>query len=157
MATHKGDVIHYFSWILRKVEQRDETVDPHYTVHLPNAEAHRLRQQLLHLGPKLGWYIRRHSIDPDIVATMPERDLEEVERLVQEPAGWTLEATLRSPKKRADAGGLINVSIDIDGHHGRTMYPLLVIGAGAAGLVATLTMLLVMLLIAWDSKQNSRG
>ena len=25
MATHKGDVIHYFSWILRKVEKRPPT------------------------------------------------------------------------------------------------------------------------------------
>ena len=37
MATHKGDVIHYFSWILRKVE-----VSSPAEMDLPGLQLHRL-------------------------------------------------------------------------------------------------------------------
>ena len=33
MATHKGDVIHYFSWILRKVERRSGNAGKPHTCH----------------------------------------------------------------------------------------------------------------------------
>lgn len=130
--------------LLNTARLRDDEVDPKYTVRVTSADSGRLKEQLLHLGPKLGWYTQEGGAYDDIRATMPEQDIAEVERMVRHPVAWIIENTGKEAPASADRKRLINVTIDIDSTHGRTLWPIWAIVAGSTGFViGTMTVLMI--------------
>ena len=130
--------------LLKTARLRDELVDPEYTVHVNNADRERLKEQVLHLGPKLGWYTQEGGVHHDIMATMPEQDIAEVEQMARDPLAWVLKSTRSDTPAGAGPERLINLTIDLDGRHGRTLWPIWAIAAGIAGLLlAAVTVLMV--------------
>ena len=121
--------------LLNTARLRDDEIDPKYTAHVSKADSERLKEQLLHLGPKLGWYTQEGGAYDDIRATMPEHDIAEVERMVRDPVAWVLENIQSETPAGAEPTGLINVTIDIHGSHGRTTWPIWSITAGSIGLI----------------------
>ena len=57
MATHKGDVIHYFSWILRKVEPQS----PLETL-APGCSAETAAATLREAAPKVAKYVHQWTL-----------------------------------------------------------------------------------------------
>lgn len=131
--------------LLKTARLRDDEIDPEYTLRVSSADSERLKEQLLHLGPKLGWYTQKGGAYDDIRATMPEQDIAEVEQMVRDPVAWVLENIQRDTPASAEQKGLINVTIDINASYGRTLWPIWAIVAGIIGLLLAAIGVLVMM------------
>ena len=130
--------------LLNTARLRDDEIDPKYTVRVSNADSERLKEQLLHLGPELGWYTQEGGAYDDINATMPEQDIAEVEQMARDPLAWVMKTTRRDTPAGAGPERLVNLTIDLDGRHGRTLWPIWAIASGIAGLLlAAVTVLMV--------------
>ena len=134
------------SRLLHTAKLTDPNVDPSYTVHIPNADAKRFRWKFIETAPSLGWYARYQYARWDLQLTVPEKDLGAVEAMTQAPRQWLLDAMEKPPVSRVHDGPLVNVWINIDGYHGRPLWPFIPIGMGIAGLVAVLLFSLTLLI-----------
>ena len=132
---------HALPGINRLIEQarlRDPSIDPRYVIHMSKADTREFEAPILYLGARLGWLTHRGNFDREILATVPEADIPEIERMTQEPGVWLSEAMEREPAQTVRAGPVINVGIDLGGYHGRSLKPFIPIGTGIAGLAALL-------------------
>ena len=122
--------------LIAQAKLRDSRLEPRYRIPMVNTETERFRDWILRLGPRLGWLTHRGDRYSDIQATIPEGDLPEFERMVQDPHAWLQKAREREPAGQVKPGPLVNVSLDLDPYHGSSHWPLAPYGAGIAGLVA---------------------
>ena len=127
--------------------------DPHYIIHMPKSDTSGFETQVLHLGARLGWLTREGGIHSEVLATIPEEDLSEIERMTREPRAWLLEAMGREPAREVKPGPLINVGIDLDGFHGRSLRPFIPIGFGIAGLVAVLIAAIIIIAVQAEKRR----
>ena len=124
----------------------DYDVAPVYIVHIPSADASRFRSRLKETAPRLGWLAHFLYTRSDLRLTVPEADIKSVEAMTKGPQQWLLDAMEKSPVSRIDDGPLVNIVIDIDGYHGRHLWPFVPIGFGIAGLIADISISLALLM-----------
>ena len=132
--------------LLSAAKKADYTVDPIYTIHIPNADVRRFKNRLLETGPKLGWHIQWRLRTRELALTLPERDMESMEEMTRTPQEWLLEAMNRPAVTEVVDEPLINVLIKIDGYHGRHPWPMIIIGLGFTGIAITLMAIAVMVI-----------
>ena len=120
------------SRLVTEARHRDWDIDPYYEIHIPRADADRLEDHLIHLGNQLGWLTQRGRFSGQINATMPEKDLAQVARMSRDPTGWVLETLQKKPVSQV-TGPPVNVSIEINGYHGRSPLPMILLGLAGTG------------------------
>ena len=135
----------------------DYDVAPTYTTHIPNADASRFRWRLKETAPRLGWHASYLYTRSDIQLTVPEADLKSVEAMTKGPQRWLLDAMEKPPVSSVDDGPLVNIVIDIDGYHGRHLWPFVPIGFGMAGLIVAISISLTLLMPAPSKNATQPG
>ena len=133
---------------------RDSYIDPRYIIHMPKADTSNFEAQVLYLGARLGWLTHRGGIHNEVLATIPEEDLAEIQRMTVEPRAWLLEAMERTPVPEVKPGPVINVGIDLDGYHGRSLQPFIPIGLGIAGLAALLIAAVIIIVVEAEKRKR---
>ena len=85
---------------------------PKFIVRIPKEDEDRLIRNIIANAPKLGWYAYQGDYRNDVLATIPQEDLHEVEELVKDPVGWITRLQQQLPETEPHASDLMNVVID---------------------------------------------
>lgn len=112
----------------------DYETSPKFTLHIEQNLRKELSRQMVKTITRMGWYAqRRRTPQSDLVITLPAGQMQEVERMAENPREWLQEKGDQPPARSAPDEPLTNVTIEIDGFRAHAVWPALLMGAGISG------------------------
>ena len=97
--------------------------DPEFTIHVYRDFQDDLIGQIMKISSRIGWHAQEGGMDNDIILTLPANQIGEVEHMEEDPKRWIREKIGQPPAREVPEEPLVNVSLDIDGFYGPSLWP----------------------------------